>query len=480
VPLPIEPAQPDDLPPAGLSTDLTPVFALKQIVARLQRDQHKIQDLLSSLGFALRSFNNLNQFLDLIPLVTTRVTDAEASVLLARARDARLQLQRLHSLDPQFAGDVRMAIEQGLSQFGAASGGQRLTLTPSEVPEKETIAQFDALLRSLVGDHLRFFGTPIVIQNEERGRLYIFSRDPQYEWNDMRRKLVQLIADQTAVAIFNDELMTELRHKQRLDRELEIGAEIQLQLFPSQCPQVPGIELAARCTPASRVGGDYYDFIPTDYNHVHGEHEHEEMTEAVSVPSRWGIAIGDVMGKGVPAGLLMTLTRGMLRAEALNSHSPAHILQHLNRAMYADLENSHRFVTLFYSEYDAATRQLAYSNAAHNPPLFWRSRTDTIERLDTWGMLVGLDADTEYEEDRITLEPGDTILYYTDGFTEASNPEGDRFDEDNLIDVFQSACRQRLQPTEILEFLFATVGEFVGVGRSNDDDMTLVVLQSTR
>jgi sigma-B regulation protein RsbU (phosphoserine phosphatase) len=147
--------------------------------------------------------------------------------------------------------------------------------------------------------------------------------------------------------------------------------------------------------------------------------------------------------------------------------------------MYADLENSHRFVTLFYSEYDPATRRLAYSNAAHNPPLFWRSRTDTIEKLDTWGMLVGLDSDSEYEEDFVILEPGDTILYYTDGFTEASNPEGDRFEEDTLIDTFQSICRQQANPQEILEELFDQLKNFVGFGRSNDDDMTLVVLQST-
>ena len=206
------------------------------------------------------------------------------------------------------------------------------------------------------------------------GRLYVFSYDPQYTWNEARRKLVQLVADQTAVAIVNDELAAELRQKQRLDRELEIGAEIQLRLLPSQCPRIDGIQLAARCQTANRVGGDYYDFIPTTHDLVRSRGFDAKPAPEEPIHSehgRWGIAIGDVMGKGVPAGLIMTLTRGMLRSEALNQHSPARILKHLNRAMYADLENSHRFVTLFYSEYNPETRQLAYSNAAphSSPPL---------------------------------------------------------------------------------------------------------------
>ena len=185
------------------------------------------------------------------------------------------------------------------------------------------------------------------------------------------------------------------------------------------------------------------------------------------------------MGKGVPAGLIMTMTRGMLRAEVLNGHSPAKILQHLNRVMYADLENSNRFVTLFYSEYDPKTRILSYSNAAHNPPFVWRSATDTIGRLDTLGMLIGLDANTSYQDCQIQLFAGDLIIYYTDGFTEAANPMGVQFDEENLIQAFRWAALHYTDPQEILTYLFDQVQEFVGIGNPNTDDMTLVVLRIT-
>jgi sigma-B regulation protein RsbU (phosphoserine phosphatase) len=187
--------------------------------------------------------------------------------------------------------------------------------------------------------------------------------------------------------------------------------------------------------------------------------------------------IGDVMGKGVPAGLIMTMTRGMLRAEVLNRHSPSRILQHLNRVMYADLDNSHRFVTLFYSEYDPKTHVLSYSNAAHNPPLLWQSATNSLKRLDTLGMLIGLDADSQYSEAQVQLFPGDTIIYYTDGFTDAANQRGDRFDEENLSAAFQWACQNYQESQAILDYLFDQVQQFIGLGNRHGDDMTLVVLR---
>ncbi|NET17050.1 MAG: PP2C family protein-serine/threonine phosphatase, partial [Okeania sp. SIO1H6] len=294
--------------------------------------------------------------------------------------------------------------------------------------------------------------------------------DPEYVWTPVRQKLIRLVTDQTAVAIANDELATSLREKERLDRELEIGAEIQLQLLPPECPEIPGITLAARCQTANRVGGDYYDFIPSNYDQLNSKNKKQQ-------PCRWSIVIGDVMGKGVPAGLIMTMTRGMLRAEVLNRHSPARVLQHLNQVMYADLESSHRFVTLFYSEYNPETRILSYSNAAHHPPMLWQAASKSIVQLDTLGMLVGLEVDPEYHEAQVKLNPGDTIIYYTDGFTDAANQNGDRYDDIKLSEAFKFACQNYQEPQKILDYLFAQVKQFVGEGNQNPDDMTLVVMR---
>ncbi|QFS48200.1 PP2C family protein-serine/threonine phosphatase [Nostoc sphaeroides] len=455
------PSQPTDNN-SSAATDVTPVVALKELVARLHREQNKIQDLLSSLGFALRSFNNLNQFLELIPLMATRVTDADGSALFLYKPNGQVRLEQLHWQDSGQRKNIRKALEIASSQ---------ITLLPNAAPLANATGILDDQMHRYLGPDVQIFGTAILVKHTERGWLYVLSRDPEYSWTETRQKLVRLVADQTAVAIENDELAVELRKKERLDQELEIGAEIQRRLLPRQCPTIPGAALAARCKPANRVGGDYYDFIATNHNKI------QPKTKDSTETSRWGLVIGDVMGKGVPAGLIMTMMRGMLRGEVLHGNSPARILQNLNRVMYADLENSHRFVTLFYSEYNPHSRILSYSNAAHNPPLWWHAATKTVSRLDTLGMLIGLDANSQYEDAQAQLEPGDTIIYYTDGLTDAAAASGDRFDEDNFVAGFNTACKYCNGPEEIVDYLFDQVEQFIGADKQNTDDMTLVVMQ---
>ncbi len=511
VPFPHQPSENTNKPKSVRTEQIPPVVALKELVANLQREQNKIQDLLSSLGFALRSFSNLNQFLELTPLMAARVTDAVGGVLILYKDDGRISVDQFHCQDNQLGREVRQVFErvthqvQGtLSLKGMGFQGREVSSPhspsvyeprgESNSPHSPSEAYLDLVnsstnnsstnnvlvapaplleekLKQELDRKVQIYGTPVLVKNVEQGRLFIFSTDPDYLWTTTRRKLVQLVADQTAVAIANHELTVELRSKERQDRELEIASEIQVRLLPSKCPQIKGLEIAAACKTASRVGGDYYDFIPTNYDRT----QQPKTDPASGVP--WSIVIGDVMGKGVPAGLIMTMTRGMLRAEVLNRNSPAQIMQHLNRVMYADLENSNRFVSMFYSEYDPKTRRLSFTNAAHNPPLRWHAASQTFSRLDTWGMLIGLDMESEYEDATVQLAPGDTIIYYTDGFTDAVNGNGDRFDEDNLCRAFKWACQNLANPQEILEYLFEEVEQFVGKPSvNNKDDMTLIVM----
>ncbi|MFP4133806.1 MAG: GAF domain-containing SpoIIE family protein phosphatase [Halothece sp.] len=438
-----------------------PISTLKELVASLGREQNKVQNLLSSLGFALRSFNNLNQFLEIIPLMAARVSDTDGSALLLYKGEGKITLQQLHCQGGLECQEVR----HGISKVTRELGNKKAT----ELGENFDL---DALIQRALPEDIQGFGTPILTKGKERGRVYVFTRDRAYEWTLSRQKLVQLVADQVAVAIANNDLTIEVRQKEKLDRELEVATEIQFHLLPRKYPKIKGLDIAAACHTANRVGGDYYDFIPANYDQPQN---HTEAEGGSTVP--WSIVIGDVMGKGVPAGLIMTLTRGMLRAEVLNHHSPAKILEHLNRVMYEDLESSHRFVTLFYSQYDPQSRRLSYSNAAHNPPLWWEAGTNLVHRLDTQGMLVGLDTNSQYEDNWVQLSPGDTILYYTDGLTDAVNAKGQRFEEENLIQTFHYAAAQRYSSEAIVEHLFNTVQTFIGNNKKLVDDMTLVVMQ---
>jgi phosphoserine phosphatase RsbU/P len=446
----------------GMSTS-TSVSALKKLVARLQREQRKVQDLLSSLSFSLRSFNNLNQFLALIPLIVSRVTDADAAALVLFRPNGQVSIDQLFFHESNQSRNIRYALESAIE-----------SLNGSPILPHKYSALLEQQLSRLLEDEYRWFSTAVLVRHvelQERGRLYLFSRNFDYEWTETRQKLAQLVADQTAVAVENDDLNAQVRKQERLTRELEIGAEIQARLLPHQCPEIDGVELAAVCKTASQVGGDYYDFIPVSFTHPTKQPYQNANAD------RWSVVIGDVMGKGVPAGLIMTMTRGMLRTDILNRHSPARILQDLNSVMYGDLETSNRFVTLFYSEYDPKTQTLFYSNAAHHPPLLWRSHSDRIERLDTDGMLIGLDINTEFCESEVQLYPGDTLIYYTDGFTDAANPSGDRFEEENLEKAFYDACHRCQSPQDILDYLFAQVHSFIGRQGIQNDDMTLIVLK---
>ena len=446
-------------PPPHPLQQATPVLSasasLRQLLDSLSREQRRNQELLASLAFTLRSFTNLGRFLELVPLVAARLVEAEGAVLVVFHEDGRLWREQLQATPVERCAELmRQVAAFGDAELAALSG------------EEAVVALLDQRIGRLLGD-TQVFATSVVCRSLCRGRLYIFSGRQGFAWSEVHRRHLQLVADLTAVALENEALQQTMRRHERLDRQLSIGAEIQAQLLPNHCPVIDGVELAARCRPAFQVGGDYYDFIPT----------RPQLLGRRREQARWALVMGDVMGKGVPAGLLMTLLRGMLRAEVLSGHSPERILHDLNQLAQEDLAHSHRFVTLFYSDYDPRTRLLRYANAAHNPPLIWRRQRNQVDRLDAPGLLIGLQSDADYGIAEILLEPGDVLLYYTDGVTEASGFSGERFDEERLVRNLQAACRSGIGAQEILDQLFARLDRFVGSDRQLDDDASMVVLK---
>ena len=441
--------------PAALPGPLSAGASLRQLLDSLNREQRRNQELLVSLAFGLRSFTNLNRFLELVPLVASRLVEAEGAVLVVLHPDGRLWRERLQASPGERCAEL-------LRQLTALGDGQ----LPIQAGEEAVVALLDPLLQRLLGP-AKVIATSVVVRSRQRGRLYVFSARRGFSWSEVHRRHLQLVADLTGVALENDQLQEDSRRHERLDRQLSIGAEIQAQLLPDHCPTIEGVDLAARCRPAFQVGGDYYDFIPTRPQALGRRRER----------GRWALVMGDVMGKGVPAGLLMTLLRGMLRAEVLSGLPPDRILHDLNQLAQEDLAQSHRFVSLFYSDYDPRTRLLRYANAAHNPPLIWRNRLGQVERLDAPGLLIGLQSEAEYGCGQLVLEPGDVLLYYTDGVTEAAGLGGDRFDEQRLLGLFKAACRSGLAAQAILDQLFARLDRFVGPDRQLEDDASMVVLK---
>ena len=433
---------------------------MRQLLDSLSREQRRNQELLASLGFVLRSFTNLSRLLELVPMVAARLVAAESALLVVFRPDGRLWREQLQATPRDHCAEVLRQLA-ALPDSALVSPG----LAGSEAELART-SLLDQQVRNVLGPR-ELFATSVVARGQVRGRLYVCNGSSPLCWSEVHRRHVQLVADLVGVGLETASLQEDRRRHERVDRQLSIGAEIQAQLVPDHCPVIEGVDLAARCRPAFQVGGDYYDFIPTRPRQLGRRRER----------GRWALVVGDVMGKGVPAGLLMTLLRGMLRAEALSGHSPDRILHDLNQLAQEDLAHSHRFVTLFYSDFDPLSRRLRYANAAHNPPLLWRRQRNRVERLDAPGLLIGLQSEAEYRMESVLLEPGDVVLYYTDGVTEASGFGGDRYDEARLVAALQEASRAGLDAQGILDQLFARLDRFVGADRQLEDDASMVVFK---
>jgi sigma-B regulation protein RsbU (phosphoserine phosphatase) len=240
------------------------------------------------------------------------------------------------------------------------------------------------------------------------------------------------------------------RRDQKQQRELDDARMIQRGLLPTAVPQIPGVQLAVAWQPANDVGGDCFDTL--------------------AFGAALGVSIADIAGKGLPAALLMSNLQAAVRAFAQESVPPSSICASVNRLLCRNMASG-RFATFCYARLDTAERRIVYSNAGHNPPLLVRA-DGTIVRLSEGGMVLGVFPDTGYEQAECALEHGDRLIFYTDGITEARNPEGDEFGEERLA---AAAVRARANTAdEMKDALLQEVTTFAD-GRF-DDDATLIVV----
>jgi len=278
-------------------------------------------------------------------------------------------------------------------------------------------------------------------------------------------KLLEALDSQTAIAIENSQLVHALRasqaaeaallaERERQASELSIARSIQMGLLPRELHRRPDYRAAALIEPAREVGGDLYDLFELDDDRI-------------------GLVVGDVSGKGVPAALFMAITRTLLRALAIQISRPSDLLAALNSRL--EEENpSNMFVTLFYGIFDRRDGMLRYASAGHNSPFLARAGGETLVFPRVKGIALGVFEAAIYEEGRIALEPGDHLLLYTDGLTEAMNASNGLFGDERALAAF--AERAELEPGELLRGLRQEVAAHVG-GAEASDDLTLLALQ---
>jgi phosphoserine phosphatase RsbU/P len=281
-----------------------------------------------------------------------------------------------------------------------------------------------------------------------------------------------IITNMVAVFIFStiiQNLLSERKMKQekeklefemaRKDAELQIAAEIQRNFLPETIPKTEGFDVAAKSIPAKEVGGDFFDVMPLEVI---------PMSNA-----RTGIMIADVSGKGVPAALFMALSRIVVRVTAMWFKQPSEVISFAN-PIISNNSKTGMFVTLFYGVLDNETRSITYVNAGHNPPIVLRKKTGEIEELNLTGIAVGALEDAEYTQVELQLSPGDVIVLYTDGITEAVNDREEMYDVPRLLETIRKT--RDLSAQEIADEIIRSVFAFTGE-TPQFDDITLMVVK---
>ncbi len=244
--------------------------------------------------------------------------------------------------------------------------------------------------------------------------------------------------------------------RQRMEEELNIGRQIQLSLLPRRCPEISGWDIGALYKAARQVGGDLYDFISVPEQ-----------------PHLLHLVVADVTGKGVPAALFMAFSRTVLRTATQIETSPAEVLRRTNRTILQDI-GYQLFLSTFYATLDTRTGILTYANGGHDWPLWYRAKTRQIEALNTSGLLLGVFQDVFFVEDEILLAPGDVLVLYTDGVTEARNDEGELFGEERFEKIIAESAESSAQ--QIAEAVTQAVATFTGA-IPQADDLTLVIVK---
>ena len=295
---------------------------------------------------------------------------------------------------------------------------------------------------------------PLITRGELVGAMLVDQGTRSRQFSSHEIQVVMGIANQVAVAIEGARLTSEAEGKKRLEYELGLARQIQQSFLPDACPLLSDYEICSMWQTAREVGGDFYDFIPLS-------------------GGRWGIVIADVSDKGMAAALFMALARTIIRTMAIGKPTPHEAIDRANDVILTDA-HSEMFVTVFFAVLDPVSATVTYVNAGHNPPLLYRAATQQVTTLKEHGIALGVIPNISLRDQEISVEPGDVLLLYTDGVTEAMNANEEEFGAERLASIV--AASGHLSTDKLVDEILEQVAEFTG-GGPNSDDLTIVAIK---
>ncbi len=310
---------------------------------------------------------------------------------------------------------------------------------------------------SVFHENVRLLAAPLVYARKQVGVLVVTRKGGDlFSQNDL--EVFGSVAEQSSFALGSAIIHVEASEKRRFERELTQASEIQRVLLPRSAPALRDYEVAAEYKAARLVSGDYYDYIRVDED-------------------RYGIAIGDVCGKGIAASLIMAMCRSNLRSRAPDNLSPASVLHSVNHSIFPDIRED-MFVSLLYLIVERASNEITLARAGHEPPILFRSATGEIEVIEPPGLAAGVDEGPVFKRSvkdyRFRMESGDILLLYTDGIIESENIEGEEFGMDRLCQMVIDNSKRSSQ--ELVNSIISEVSVF-SAGMAQIDDITLIAIE---
>jgi sigma-B regulation protein RsbU (phosphoserine phosphatase) len=408
--------------------------------ASLPQSREMMEDLLR----LQKASQRISSLLDLDELIDRIVNEiacsfglVEANVYLYEAAREELVLACVHGCTVHEKGHCLKLGKEGLVGYAAATQQMRYAPDVREDPyylpcEESTLSEV---------------AIPLLVDKQLVG-VFTASHPELDAFRPQQLKVLQTLSSHIAVAVQNARLFQQVRHeREEMTRDALEARTLQQALLPKSSPYIPGFAVSGLCVPVGAVGGDWYDFIPLS-------------------DGRWGLVLADVSGKGTAAALLMAATRGVLRSLAEASCTPSEVLQRLNQLLVEDLPPA-RFVTMAYAVLDPAKRTLTLASAGHLQPLLVHGQDARFLNTEA-GLPLGL-ALGEYSETEIELKPGCRVVFYSDGITEAVNPDEEEYGQLRLKEHL-------LQPGTSGESLLANVRSFVN-GFGLHDDATVITVE---
>jgi sigma-B regulation protein RsbU (phosphoserine phosphatase) len=424
--------------------------AIAQMCRQGLQLSHQVREMttLTEVTRLLSGKRDLRSVLQTVARTVAQVMDVKAAAIrLLDESGETLSLAAVWNLSDEYLAKGPILLSRSVLDQEALAKGVEYVADMATDPR--TLYPEDARregLASILYAGMTYHGEPI-------GVMRIYTDQPR-AFSDSEKSLLRAVAQASAGSIRSAKLYDGWQEQMRIQRQVELAADVQRRLLPARAPECPPFQVAGRCEPCYELGGDFFDFIP--------------------LVSSIGVVIGDVSGKGVAASLLMASVRASLRAHVQDVYDLDEVMKRVNAALTRDTRDD-EFATVFYGTFDQRNRRLTYCSAGHDPALLLRG--GQFIDLNTGGMVLGIDPQQAYEKGVIDLHEGDVLLMYTDGIPDAMNFSGEKFGRDRIRAAMIEAADQ--PAASIVNHVLWRVRGFTGLNHP-PDDKTIVVVKVPR